>query len=311
MVLILKVMQFSETLNLLNQTALFDPASRLWIGFVFSSVLLAFLFSRNTGFTKLFDKKLYTSDSAKIDYLFAFLGYFIKLVALVPKTFAIGGIAALTSGTLNIIFSEFTGAVALDHWYLITFSIIYFIWDDFTRWVLHMLQHRVPLLWKFHQVHHSAEQLNFVTLHRTHPIEVIMGQLRSVLSIGSLTGLFVYLNMTSAPIYEVLGIQLLSFLFNLLGANLRHSPVYLSFGKIEHIIISPAQHQIHHSTLNKHHDSNYGAFLSIWDKLAGKLILSKHHSEVKFGLPNTMLLSKQKFFTQLLGPFKKGQSIHS
>jgi len=61
----------------------------------------------------------------------------------------------------------------------------------------------------------------------------------------------------------------LGFLFNALGANLRHSHIWLSFGSLERWFISPAQHQIHHSSAEADRDINFGTCLAIWDRLFG------------------------------------------
>ena len=100
-------------------------------------------------------------------------------------------------------------------------------------------------------------------------------------------------------VYEVLGVSILTLLFNLAGANLRHSHVAISFGVFEKVFISPAQHQIHHSAAKAHLDKNFGASLAIWDKFFGSWLASKNQTVDHFGLYRQW--AKQSFKSQLLG----------
>ena len=68
------------------------------------------------------------------------------------------------------------------------------------------------------------------------------------------------------------------------AANLRHSHVYIGFGYLEHIFISPAQHQIHHSRNKIHFDQNFGSCLSIWDKAFKSWRASANTKVSRFGL---------------------------
>ena len=67
---------------------------------------------------------------------------------------------------------------------------------------------------------------------------------------------------------EVLGVNAVAFVLNLAGSNLRHSHLWISFGPLEWLLMSPAQHQLHHSLETSGHGVNYGSFLSLWDVLA-------------------------------------------
>ena len=70
-----------------------------------------------------------------------------------------------------------------------------------------------------------------------------------------------------------------------MGSNLRHSHISISYGKIvEKILISPAQHQIHHSVEKKHHDKNFGVTFAIWDYFFNTLVYSQSNQKIKYGL---------------------------
>lgn len=164
------------------------------------------------------------------------------------------------------------------------FAFTLFIINDFFKFIVHLSFHRIPLLWPFHAVHHSAESLTPLTLYRIHPVEFIVNSLRSFTVGAVLSGLFVYLFANSISVYQIIGVNLFVFIFNLLGSNLRHSPFYLGFGRLERLFISPAQHQIHHSVQARHFDKNFGSALAIWDGLFNSLLLSKTEQVSGFGL---------------------------
>ena len=83
-------------------------------------------------------------------------------------------------------------------------------------------------------------------------------------------------------------------LFHSLGSNLRHSHIKIRYPKfVERILISPGQHQIHHSVEQQHYDKNFGVALAIWDLMFGSLAFSEK-KEHKFGL-NTKFGKTQNF----------------
>ena len=73
-----------------------------------------------------------------------------------------------------------------------------------------------------------------------------------------------------------MGANIFTFFFNIFGSNLRHSHIGIKYWKwLEYIIISPAQHHVHHSVAKKHYDKNFGVAFAFWDWFFG----SHHHSE--------------------------------
>ena len=167
---------------------------------------------------------------------------------------------------------------------LALFSLCFFVVEDLSRFLLHRLMHRVPMLWKIHSVHHSAETMTPVTLYRVHTLEMCLYQLRSLAVFALMAGGYTYLFQSHANVWHILGVDALGFLFNSLGANLRHSHVWLSFGYFERWFISPAQHQIHHSNASEHQNLNFGTCLTIWDRLAGSHQTAGKPQRLQFGI---------------------------
>ena len=166
----------------------------------------------------------------------------------------------------------------------VLFAFSVFLIDDFCKFLVHFSFHRFPILWPFHAVHHSATTLTPLTLYRIHPVEFIINSLRSFLVGACISGLFVYFFANNISTFTIVGVNVFVFVFNFAGSNLRHSPFYIGFGFLEHIFISPAQHQIHHSVKVKHYDKNFGSALAIWDRLFNSLLLSKNEQVNCFGL---------------------------
>ena len=114
-----------------------------------------------------------------------------------------------------------------------------------------------------------------MTVFRTHPLEGVVFSLRSAFTQAISISSFVFLFGPQVDIATILGANIFIFAFNIAGSNLRHSHIDISYWKwLEYLIISPAQHQLHHSIAREHHDKNFGAALALWDWLFGSL----HHS---------------------------------
>lgn len=96
---------------------------------------------------------------------------------------------------------------------------------------------------------------------------------------------FVFFFGDKVDLLTVIGVNVIVFSFNVAGSNLRHSHISIKYWKwIEHIFISPAQHQLHHSLAKEHHDKNFGASLAIWDWIFGSLHYSEDIDDLTLGV---------------------------
>lgn len=181
-----------------------------------------------------------------------------------------------------------------------------FVAWDLSRYVLHRLMHRVPVLWAFHQVHHSAEVLTPLTLHRVHPVESALYQLRGMLVSTAVVVPFFWLFREGVTELTFLGVHAVGFAFNAVTGNLRHSHVWLRFGpRIERWLISPAQHQIHHSADPDHHDTNFGTWLAVWDRIGRSLVVAGRTAPRDFGLPESSRNHGHDLLSAWFGPFRE------
>jgi sterol desaturase/sphingolipid hydroxylase (fatty acid hydroxylase superfamily) len=145
--------------------------------------------------------------------------------------------------------------------------------------------HKIPFLWDYHKVHHSAEVLTPITAARVHPVEEVVSSLVAGLIIGMAYALSHYLLGPAAIEFTLFQVNIFLAVFYFSAFHLRHSHVWIRFPYwLQHILVCPAQHQIHHSVERKHWDKNMGFIFAIWDWAAGTLYAPKGKEEITFGL---------------------------
>jgi len=275
-------------------TFVLDGNQRIFWGYIASSIVLAFIVYRwqliqsdRNGFVRyLFPKRIYTHSSAVQDYILLITNKFIKALLFPIVLFTSVPIAVAISDAFSYLYD--LQPIVWSGWAVtLTFTIILFIFDDFTRFFLHYILHKVPFLWEFHKVHHSAKVLTPFTIYRSHPVENFLYASRMAIAQGGAIGVGFYLFGASEHLNMIAIVEanIFIFLFNVFGSNLRHSHIWLGFGdKVESVFISPAQHQIHHSLAPEHFDTNFGTALAIWDKWFGCLVKSSTVPGVEVGL---------------------------
>ena len=276
-----------------------------WVYILSSIVITALVLWRKPHLKKsLFSKELWWHDSAKLDYGYFILSLFIKALLIVPLMLSAYEVSDVTLKSMYEVFGSFE-RMYMDGVYLtLLYTFTLFVVSDFTRYWLHRLEHSLAFLWKIHKIHHSAEVLTPITFYRVHPIENILFGLRYALSAGLVTGVFLYLFGIGLHVVQIMGANIFVFMFGLIGSNLRHSHVPLSYGRVlEMFFISPSAHQIHHSV--KGVESNFGGYLAIWDTLFNTKSKALH-VESKIGLNEK---SQHTLKGLLLSPFLKGIHI--
>ncbi|MER2492829.1 sterol desaturase family protein [Catenovulum sediminis] len=271
---------------------LLDANKRIYLVYLLSALLIAsatYLMQKPAGklHQYLFNRKIWWHKSAQADYKLMLLNRIIKALMVTPFLFGAIPIALFINESFSMLMgpAQRPSAGTLETAFI--FTVILFILDDFSRFILHYALHKIPALWAFHKVHHSAQVLTPLTIYRTHPLESALYAMRMTLVQGSSIGISLALFGPALTMIDILGANLFIFLFNLAGSNLRHSHVWLSWGKyFEHIFISPAQHQLHHSKQAQHFDCNFGTTLACWDILFKSLITApkKRPFKLSFGI---------------------------
>ena len=170
----------------------------------------------------------------------------------------------------------------------------------------HWLQHRIGALWEFHKVHHSAQLLLPFTVGRRHPVDVLVESFIVGVAVGATYGLAAWTCGGAPPDpYRILGTNALLFGFFVLGFNLQHSHVWVRFGPLDRVFISPAAHQIHHSTDPRHYDRNFGNVLSLWDQLCGTFVRPAADEQIRVGLGEGEDREYERFWRLYAWPFAK------
>ena len=272
-----------------------SPEERLYWPVLLFSVFLAWLClwlgGKNRPLREIREQllswKIWTHPSSVVDmklFLFNNLIRFIFLALIANLIISSHSLSLSFLRFLRFTFGE--NQPVTTNRFVISFSytLFSFVLLDALRFLQHYLMHHVSFLWYFHKVHHRAEVLTPLTLHRMHPFEMFIGMARSCLAVALSSGLYVYLFQVPLHGIDILGVNIFGFLFNALGANLRHSHIWMSFGFLEYLFISPAQHQIHHSQSREHHNKNLGICLSIWDIALGSFLRAHRRLDLKFGL---------------------------
>jgi sterol desaturase/sphingolipid hydroxylase (fatty acid hydroxylase superfamily) len=175
---------------------------------------------------------------------------------------------------------------------------IIFVAMDACNWSAHLANHKVRMLWRFHELHHSQEDMSVLTVFRTHPL------IHVSYLIALVPGIVLLANGSVTTSLLVGYAAVVAF---------EHSNTNLSFGPLNRIFCSPNYHRIHHRVEGRQ-DVNLGFALTIWDQLSGRAVFpTKETIRIDTGLPGRPLTVEQSaprarhfsvLAVQLVGPFR-------
>jgi sterol desaturase/sphingolipid hydroxylase (fatty acid hydroxylase superfamily) len=175
---------------------------------------------------------------------------------------------------------------------------VIFVAMDGCNWLVHLANHRTRVLWRFHELHHSQEDMNALTVFRTHPflhVSYLLALLPGVVLLAN--------GAVSASILIAYG-AFVAF---------AHSNTNLDFGPLRRIFVSPNFHRIHHRR-DGAQDVNLGFAFTIWDQLSRRAVFPDATTiGIETGLPGRPLTVEQEgpqarylssLAAQLIGPFR-------
>lgn len=245
-----------------------DDGPRSWRGFV------AFCFP----------KSIWLHRSSRLDALFILAGQMIPGAVFVAFVITSVGVAHAVYAALGWAFGLHPQLEEPTWLWLLRLAGALLV-QDFMTFYAHYLQHKVPALWELHKVHHAAEVLVPITNRRFHPLQGLMDNGFNAVGVGAYIGLSSYALDLPLRDSSLFGVDAY-FLLNLLSFyHLRHSHIRMRYGWLERHVISPMQHQLHHSRELRHWDRNFGLCFSWWDRCFGTLLLSKADEQYAQGLP--------------------------
>jgi sterol desaturase/sphingolipid hydroxylase (fatty acid hydroxylase superfamily) len=234
----------------------------------------------------LFPKRIVNSPSnnADIGYLF-----FNVLVFGIVFGWAILSYETVTNGIITGLVRLFGEPMptTLPSWATnAVVTVMLFLAYEFGYWFNHWLSHRVPVLWEFHKVHHSAEVLTPLTNFRVHPVYGWIFANILALSAATANGFGHYMFGNTAHQYAFSDTNIILVFFIHTYVHLQHTHVWISFtGLLGRLLLSPAHHQIHHSTNPAHFNRNFGSCLALWDWMFGTLHMPAREREaLTFGV---------------------------
>lgn len=199
------------------------------------------------------------------------------------------------------LFNDFLGvfgitnliAVKIISWAVWIQLLVMFIIRDFIQFWVHRLLHLSPVLWEFHKVHHSVEQMGFAAHLRYHWMETVVYRFIEYLPLA----------MIGFGIDDFFIVHIIS----LSIGHFNHSNFSFNLGPLKYIINNPAMHIWHHAhewPKNRKYGINFGISLSLWDYVFGTAVIPHNGRDIKLGFPGLDQFPK-KFISQELHGFKK------
>jgi sterol desaturase/sphingolipid hydroxylase (fatty acid hydroxylase superfamily) len=296
-----------------------DPSQRIFFLYIATSVLVAFAVYQMHRKSKrgdpaaagsfvafLFPKSVWAHPSAWLDLRYFF---FHKLIG----HFLLFGLLAFMSATsFRWITGQSVASIPVNTGasasLLLTvgYILVTVLVADLIGYSVHYLQHKIPVLWEFHKVHHSAEVMHPISNYREHPVDNLGYSLCIGVGYGVVIGLSHNLIGYLPNTPTILGVPLLMFLFNIMAYNLRHSHIWLRWpGRWSMVFPSPAHHHVHHSCHPDHFDKNFAFMFPFWDVIFGTYIMPEDNRDVKFGVAGMKSMEMDSCWKLYAIPFVK------
>ncbi|WP_462322291.1 sterol desaturase family protein [Halochromatium sp.] len=143
---------------------------------------------------------------------------------------------------------------------------------DLWMYAWHRANHEIPILWRFHQVHHTDPAMDATTALRFHPGELLISSLLNPLVVLALG-----MGLTQLILYKSVMLAIILF---------HHSNVRVPShwdARLRWLIVPPSMHRVHHSRIARETNSNYGTVFSFWDRLFGSFRLRPNPQQIVFG----------------------------
>ena len=152
----------------------------------------------------------------------------------------------------------------------------------------HRISHKVPWLWKFHAIHHSSEQLDWLASMRNHPVDLTLTKSLSLLPVFALG-----FSNANIVIYGTMFFWLSAFI---------HSNIKISIGPLKWLVSSPQFHHWHHANHAEAFDKNFAALLPFLDWLLGTMHLPGNALPERYGTPEPV---PRSFVDQIFYPLRR------
>ncbi len=224
-----------------------------------------------------------------LDFFYMFFNFFIFSVVI--------------SGFYAVFESAMSGlGIGMESLLLINLSglpqgiqlLIFFFLSDFVQWVTHVMLHRVPAFWRFHQVHHSVIEMGFAAHLRYHWMENILYKPLKTLVVMIIGGF----EPEQAYIVHFVAISI---------GHLNHANIRLTYGPLKYIVNNPVMHLWHHAKAlpkGQMPGVNFGISLSLWDYIFRTNYIPEEKPDLELGFDEVERFPKS-FWSQLIYGFRK------
>ncbi len=184
-------------------------------------------------------------------------------------------------------------AVPAGSWWMMFLAALLLL--DAWMYLWHRAVHRIPVLWRFHRVHHSDPALDVTTSIRFHFGEIAASAVLRVALIPIFGFSFAHL-----VLYDLIQLPIIQ----IHHSNLQLPPALDRLLRV--VIVTPNMHRVHHSRVGKELNSNYSSIFSLWDRMGKTFRLRPDPRTLEFGLPGFDSESKQSVWGLLRTPFLVG-----
>lgn len=170
--------------------------------------------------------------------------------------------------------------------------------DLIGAYAAHWTEHRIPVLWRFHLIHHTDQNVDTTTANRHHPGESVI---RFVFTVAAVL-------VVGAPIWLVFLYQSLSVVLSQFNHANITMPRWL-YRVLDPVIVTPDMHRVHHHYRTPYTDTNFGNIFSFWDRLFGTYS-EVDNTQLVYGVDTHMDVKDHTNIGRMLGiPFKKRETI--
>lgn len=204
-------------------------------------------------------KLLRANLTTDLIYLF-FIGHLIRMGNLVVVILVLVGVDAIVPPSVH---------AAIQSQPLVLQLIETMILADIFQYLAHRAFHAVPFLWRFHSVHHSSEELDWLSAYRVHPIDQIVTKAVSLLPVFAL-----------GFSTETLAIF---FVIQQFHAILVHANIKLNLGPLNWLVVTPQFHHWHHANEKSAYDKNFAAQFPLIDYIGGTMNLPENRYPEQYG----------------------------
>jgi sterol desaturase/sphingolipid hydroxylase (fatty acid hydroxylase superfamily) len=154
-------------------------------------------------------------------------------------------------------------------WSPVLYWLVLIVFEDFMYYWLHRVDHRCRFFWAIHVTHHSSVEFNLTVGFRSSVFQPLYRFIYFLpLSLCGFKGIDILCAYSTTQIFGILV----------------HTQTVGRLGPLEHIIVTPSHHRVHHGSNAKYRDKNMGMLFIIWDKLFGTFQAEEESEPVRYGL---------------------------